>query len=142
MRKDIDAIEDKKDFFEKEYESTKSMLSEAVVEKLDSEIAIKNKVIADYKAICSQLSEKLEKAQQQKPSKEKPNEVSSDETKNETPVSENQEIEKWMDRVKELEMELAQTKLALVETKCRNQELTHQIAVHEESSSQSATSAS
>ena len=47
-----------------------------------------------------------------------------------------------MDRVKELEMELAQTKLALVETKCRNQELTHQIAVHEESSSQSATAAS
>ena len=46
-----------------------------------------------------------------------------------------------MDRVKELEMELAQTKLALVETKCRNQELTHQIAVHEESSSQSATAA-
>ena len=33
MRKDIDAIEDKKDFFEKEYESTKSMLSEAVDEK-------------------------------------------------------------------------------------------------------------
>ena len=51
-------------------------------------------------------------------------------------------VEKWMDRVKELEMELAQTKLALVETKCRNQELTHQIAVHEESSSQSATAAS
>ena len=47
-----------------------------------------------------------------------------------------------MDRVKELEMELAQTKLALVETKCRNQELTHQIAVHEESSSQPATAAS
>ena len=64
------------------------------MEKLDSEIAIKNKVIADYKAICSQLSEKLEKAQQQKPSKEKPNEVSSDETKTETPVSENQEIGK------------------------------------------------
>ena len=33
MRKDIDAIEDKKDFFENEYESTKSMLSEAVDEK-------------------------------------------------------------------------------------------------------------
>ena len=61
---------------------------------MDSEIAIKNKVIADYKAICSQLSEKLEKAQQQKPSKEKPNEASSDETKTETPVSENQEIGK------------------------------------------------
>ena len=32
----------------------------------------------------------------------------------------------------ELEMELAQTKLALVETKCRNQELTHQIVLNEE----------
>ena len=42
------------------------------------------------------------------------------------------ELEKFSDRIKELEMELAQTKLALVETKCRNQELTHQIVLNEE----------
>ena len=53
-------------------------------------------MIADYKAICSQLSEKLEKAQQQKPSKDEPNEVSN-ETNTETPVSENQEIGKFND---------------------------------------------
>ena len=41
-------------------------------------------------------------------------------------------MEKFSDRIKELEMELAQTKLALVETKCRNQELTHQIVLNEE----------
>ena len=35
-------------------------------------------------------------------------------------------------------MELAQTKLALVETKCRNQELTHQIALHEEKQQESS----
>ena len=83
MRKDIDKIEDKKEYFEKELESTKSLLSEAVdekarlegetdslkkllkreVEKFDTEIASKNQVITDYKTICSQLSEKLEKAQ-------------------------------------------------------------------------------
>merc|ERR1719510_1171992 len=109
MRKDIDKIEDKKEYFEKELESTKSLLSEAVdeksrltgetealkgllkheVEKLDAEIVIKNKVIADYKSICSQLSEKLEKAQKEKPSKEESSEVSN-EPITENPSSENQ----------------------------------------------------
>ena len=31
-------------------------------------------------------------------------------------------------RVRELELELAQTKLALVETECKNQDLTHQFS--------------
>ena len=30
-------------------------------------------------------------------------------------------------RIRELELELAQTKLALVETECKNQDLTHQV---------------
>ena len=149
MRKDIDKIEDKKDLYEKELETTKGLLSEALdeksrlqeetgslktllkreVEKLDSDIASKNQVIADYKTICSQLSEKLEKAQ-----KNSGKDASSTEAANaeQPPVPKDHELEKLLDRVKELEMELAQTKLALVETKCRNQELTHQIAVHEE----------
>lgn len=141
MRKDIDLIEDKKDFYEKELETTKSLLSDASeektrlegeteslksllkreVDKLDSEIASKNQVISEYKTICSQLSAKLEKAQNSTPNP-KPEEskivVESD--------------EKMLKRVQELEMELAQTKLALVETKCRNQELTHQLSINEE----------
>merc|ERR1719412_976847 len=155
MRKDIDAIEDKKDFFEKELESTKSLLSEAVdekarlegetdslkkllkreVEKFDTEIASKNQVITDYKTICSQLSEKLEKAQK---SSGNPEDAPTINSKEEPPRPKDHELEKLLDRVKELEMELAQTKLALVETKCRNQELTHQIALHEEKQQESS----
>ena len=59
-------------------------------------------------------------------------------SKEEPPRPKDHELEKLLDRVKELEMELAQTKLALVETKCRNQELTHQIALHEEKQQESS----
>ena len=146
MRKDIDVIEDKKDYFEKEYETTKSLLNEAIdektrladetsslknllkreVDKLDGEIASKNQVITEYKTICSGLSAKLEKAQ----ANAKKDDLKEDLEKVEIPKDE--ELAKHMDRIKELEMELAQTKLALVETKCRNQELTHQMVLNEE----------
>ena len=102
------------------------------VDKLDTDLASKNQVITEYKTICSQLSAKLEKAQAHAKS-------SPDSRKNENKqqgLSEqptiDTELEKFNDRIKELEMELAQTKLALVETKCRNQELTHQIVLNEE----------
>ena len=52
------------------------------------------------------------------------------------------DIDKFNDRIKELEMELAQTKLALVETKCRNQELTHQIVLNEEKVQQESSQTS
>ena len=150
MRKEIDDIEDKKDHYEKEYETSKSLLNEALdektrlageteslknllkreVDKLDGDIASKNQVISEYKTICSQLSAKLEKAQ----ANAKINDNSQDKAKivEKTPELKDQELEKLSDRIKELEMELAQTKLALVETKCRNQELTHQIILNEE----------
>ena len=83
MRKDIDEIEDTKEFYEKELDTTKSQLAEAIdeksrlatetemlksllkreVDKLDADVASKNQVISEYKTICSQLSAKLEKAQ-------------------------------------------------------------------------------
>ena len=152
MRKDIDVIEDKKDYYEKELESTKSLLSEALdektrlstetdslklllkreVDKLDQELASKNQVISEYKTITSTLSQKLEKAQAEgnNSKTEKPNDVPKPQL--------DRELEKLMDRIKELEMELAQTKLALVETKCRNQELTHHIALTEEKMQESS----
>ena len=152
MRKDIDAIEDTKDYFEKELESTKSLLSEAVdeksrlstetdslklllkreVDKLDTELASKNQVISEYKTITSTLSQKLEKAQAEGGGK-------IEKLQKDVPKPQlDRELEKLMDRIKELEMELAQTKLALVETKCRNQELTHQIAISEEKMQESS----
>merc|ERR1719510_1336185 len=156
MRKDIDEIEDTKEFYEKELETTKSQLAEAIdeksrlatetemlksllkreVDKLDADVASKNQVISEYKTICSQLSAKLEKAQanvkaNDNGKKENDNQQNQQHKIIEQPAL-NKEMEKFSDRIKELEMELAQTKLALVETKCRNQELTHQIVLNEE----------
>ena len=45
------------------------------------------------------------------------------------------------ERVKELELELAKTKLALVETECKNQDLTHQLSVIQPSDNQASVSA-
>ena len=112
-----------------ETESLKLLLKREV-DKLDQELASKNQVISEYKTITSQLSQKLEKAQNESKSDHK-------EVKVQAPKLD-QELEKFMERIKELEMELAQTKLALVETKCRNQELNHQIALTEEKMQESS----
>merc|ERR1712223_1479887 len=120
-----------------ETESLKSLLKREV-DKLDGEVASKNQVMAEYKTICSQLSAKLEKAQANAKENDKDGDSKENEktqNKKQTEVNKpalDKDIDKFNDRIKELEMELAQTKLALVETKCRNQELTHQIVLNEE----------
>ena len=71
----------------------------------------------DYKKITANLSHKVERLQQ-----------------GGEMVGEGEEEEEEggnvlggaLERVRELELELAQTKLALVETECKNQDLTHQ----------------
>lgn len=147
MRKEIDAMEDSKDAFETELEGCKSLLQEAVderkrlegeteqlkqllkreIDKFDTEVATKNNVIEEYKTICSQLSGKLEKAQ-----------------RNAAPAASEQEKQptegQFDERVKELELELAKTKLALVETECKNQDLTHQLSLTQDRSEGSAGS--
>lgn len=135
MRSDLDKAEDLNDALEKEIASNtkqiqedqneKNRLAEEAeqlkgvlkreVEKLESDIHLKDVIIADYKAITAQLSAKLEKGGV----KEKEGE----------PIAEKGDVgsplEKAMERIRELELELAQTKLALVETECKNQDLTH-----------------
>lgn len=69
MRKDIDKIEDEKEYFEKEYKNASLLLEEALeekkrlaaeneqlktllkreVDKLDAELVTRNNVIAEYK---------------------------------------------------------------------------------------------
>ena len=139
MRKEIDKVEDEKDYFEKEYGTIKMMYEEAVdekkrlgtetgqlktllkreVDKLETELLTRNNVIAEYKIITSQLSEKLEKAQ---------NSVKKEAPTAATTGSGNasKDLENADERIRELELELAQTKLALVETECKFQDLTHQ----------------
>eukprot|EP00096_Caligus_rogercresseyi_P011399 TRINITY_DN4471_c0_g1_i1.p1 TRINITY_DN4471_c0_g1~~TRINITY_DN4471_c0_g1_i1.p1 ORF type:complete len:946 (+),score=336.85 TRINITY_DN4471_c0_g1_i1:55-2892(+) len=134
MRKEIDALEDAKEELEKEFrllrtrfeennedkkrlevetESVKSLLKREL-EKLESELDAKNRTIQSNELICSQLSAKLQAAQ------------SNGEEEEEVVDPEGSSPES--NRIRELELELARTKLALVETECKNQDLTHQIS--------------
>ncbi|KAG0721039.1 Rab GTPase-activating protein 1 [Chionoecetes opilio] len=110
------------------------------VEKGDVETQSKSAIIADYKNICSQLSERLDKEQAANARtinmyKAK---VSSCEGCSallspvcgpplEVGTEESPAVTRLQQQVRELELELAKTKLALVESECKNQDLTHQL---------------
>jgi len=161
MRREIDAMEDSKDSFEKELEGCKSLLHEAVEERKrlegeteqlkqlvrqydteiatkDTEMATKNNVIEEYKTICSQLSSKLEKAQKANSGSGTAPPSSLVSTDSAIEDSAFDAVTKLLKKEKEdLEIELAKTKLALVETECKNQDLTHQLSVVNDASSNS-----
>ncbi|XP_015273236.1 PREDICTED: rab GTPase-activating protein 1-like, isoform 10 isoform X1 [Gekko japonicus] len=115
------------------------------LEKAESEIKKTGAIIAEYKQICSQLSSRLEK--QQTASKEELevvkgkvmackhcSEIFSKEGTLKAPAvpreSRGMETDDEKDALKkqlrEMELDLAQTKLQLVEAKCKIQELEHQ----------------
>ena len=85
-------------------------------------------MIAEYKTICSQLSEKLEKVQQQVKHQHKLEQEQELQLSGGGDVTVDSELDVANQRIWELELELAQTKLALVETECKNQDLTHQFS--------------
>ncbi|PIK39288.1 putative rab GTPase-activating protein 1 [Apostichopus japonicus] len=104
-------------------------------------------IISEYKQICSQQSERLEKLQQERrddllhlKSKLQPctkcaNYISEDGKLVESirdvvaggEVQENDQLKKAQTTIKDLEMELAATKLELVESQCKSQDLEHRI---------------
>lgn len=161
MRYSMDKLEDKCDSLNKEVTSVNSMLKDAEeekkrllmeanqvkemlkreVEKGDVESQRNGAIIADYKKICSQLSERLDKEQaanvktinmyKAKVSAcEKCSGILSPVTgpPGELGVEESPVVTKLHQQIRELELELAQTKLALVESECKNQDLTHQLS--------------
>ena len=139
MRAEIDKLEDMNANLEKEImlvrtdlvEKTdeKTMLAEEAdqlklvlkreVDRMETELKIKENIITDYKKITAQLSTKVDKM-----SASGSDSNTSDSPQ--SPVSGCTPLTTALDRIKELELELAQTKLALVETECKNQDLTHQ----------------
>ncbi|XP_066962348.1 rab GTPase-activating protein 1-like isoform X3 [Macrobrachium rosenbergii] len=160
MRHSLDKLEDKFDNLNKEYKSIHSQLGDAEeekkrllleanqvkellkreVDKGDIESQRNLAIIADYKKICSQLSERLDKEQaanaqtinmyKVKVSKcEKCSGILSPVTgpPGELALEESPLVTKLHQQVRELELELAQTKLALVESECKNQDLVHQL---------------
>nr|XP_045587262.1 rab GTPase-activating protein 1-like isoform X3 [Procambarus clarkii] len=161
MRHSMDKLEDKCDSLNKEVINLNAILNDAEdekkrllleanqvkellkreVEKGDMETYRNNAIITDYKKICSQLSERLDKEQSANTqtinmykakvsSCEKCSGILSPVTgpPGELGIEESPAVTKLNQQVRELELELAQTKLALVESECKNQDLTHQLS--------------
>nr|XP_034301493.1 rab GTPase-activating protein 1 isoform X5 [Crassostrea gigas] len=114
------------------------------LERLETENSRNTVIVTDYKQICTQLSERLEKQQtahREELSRIKilvksceacskmfdaDGKVNLPEPKID-PEKMNPKIVDLQQQVRELELELAQTKLALVESECKTQDLTHSL---------------
>uniref|UniRef100_A0A8C9EUJ6 RAB GTPase activating protein 1 n=1 Tax=Pavo cristatus TaxID=9049 RepID=A0A8C9EUJ6_PAVCR len=168
LRKDLDNAEEKADALNKELLMTKQKLIDAEEEKrrleeesaqlkemcrreldkAESEIKKNSSIIGDYKQICSQLSERLEKQQtankaeiekiRQKVddcehcreffNKEGHVKVASS-AKDGSDDDTDEEKETLKNQLREMELELAQTKLQLVEAECKIQDLEHHLGL-------------
>lgn len=100
------------------------------MEKQDSEISKKTAIIQDYKAITSQLSLRLEHVQNLLKARSENSEDAQEEIINKpiTKKSESHTIEKYVQQIRDLELELARTKLSKVESECKVQELEHELS--------------
>uniref|UniRef100_A0A8C6UCM2 Rab GTPase-activating protein 1 n=1 Tax=Neogobius melanostomus TaxID=47308 RepID=A0A8C6UCM2_9GOBI len=169
LRKDLDNAEEKADALNKELLLTKQKLVESEdekrrleeesaqlkemcrreLDKSESEIKKNGSIIGEYKQICSQLSERLEKQQtatrgelEKIRSKvegcEKCSSLFNKEgrvraTVNVAPTEgseeSDEEKEALKNQLREMELELAQTKLQLVEAECKIQDLEHHLGL-------------
>ncbi|XP_058158393.1 rab GTPase-activating protein 1 isoform X3 [Dasypus novemcinctus] len=168
LRKDLDNAEEKADALNKELLMTKQKLIDAEEEKrrleeesaqlkemcrreldkAESEIKKNSSIIGDYKQICSQLSERLEKQQtankveiekirQKVDDCERCREFFNKEGRvkgicsSKEVLDEDTDEEKEMlkNQLREMELELAQTKLQLVEAECKIQDLEHHLGL-------------
>ncbi|XP_059494381.1 rab GTPase-activating protein 1 isoform X1 [Stegostoma tigrinum] len=168
LRKDLDNAEEKADALNKELLMTKQKLVDAEdekkrleneatqlkemcrreLDKAELEIKKNSSIIGDYKQICSQLSERLERQQsgnkteleqirQKVEGCDRCRELFSKEgtlkilsTSKDT-SDEYQDKEKSLlkNQLREMELELAQTKLQLVEAECKIQDLEHHLGL-------------
>ncbi|KAG5272550.1 hypothetical protein AALO_G00166750 [Alosa alosa] len=168
LRKDLDNSEEKADALNKELLITKQKLVDSEdekrrleeesaqlkemcrreLDKSESEIKKNGSIIGEYKQICSQLSERLEKQQTANRGElekirlkvqgcEKCSGLFSKEGRLKVaPVSKpgvdedpDQEKEDLQNQLREMELELAQTKLQLVEAECKIQDLEHHLGL-------------
>ncbi|XP_052038357.1 rab GTPase-activating protein 1 isoform X1 [Apodemus sylvaticus] len=168
LRKDLDNAEEKADALNKELLMTKQKLIDAEdekrrleeesaqlkemcrreLDKAESEIKKNSSIIGDYKQICSQLSERLEKQQTaNKVEIEKIRQKVDDcdrcrdffnkegrvkgasSAKGVSDEDTDEEKETLKNQLREMELELAQTKLQLVEAECKIQDLEHHLGL-------------
>ncbi|GFS47608.1 rab GTPase-activating protein 1 [Nephila pilipes] len=139
-RKSLTELEDEKRRLEIELKE----LCRRELQQAESEISRNNNIISEYKQICSQLNCRLEK--EQKVFQDFVNAVKEEVedcdrcskklfSSNNATIKMNSNLTNGSNmevvdndrQVRELELELAQTKLALVEAECKNQDLIHQL---------------
>ncbi|XP_030623234.1 rab GTPase-activating protein 1 isoform X2 [Chanos chanos] len=168
LRKDLDNAEEKADALNKELLITKQKLVDSEdekrrleeesaqlkemcrreLDKSESEIKKNGSIIGEYKQICSQLSERLEKQQTanrgelekimmkvedcercsvlfNKEGRLKVLSAAKEGSEEET----DEEKETLKNQLREMELELAQTKLQLVEAECKIQDLEHHLGL-------------
>jgi len=93
------------------------------LDRMEAELRTKDAIISDYKNITQILQGKLDTLS------------GKGEREDQQGQGDVGPMDGAVERIRELELELAQTKLALVETECKNQDLTHQFTVTQGSSS-------
>lgn len=144
-------LEDEKKLLEVEANRLKEICRREL-ETVETRADQREKISQEYKEICSKLSARLE--EQEKLNKELKENISAcgqcsqfivDENKDGDNSSssgsfmdglrknsgeDNDEIKRLEQRIHDLEIELAQTKLELVETKCTNQALHHKLSIN------------
>uniref|UniRef100_A0A8C1Y072 Rab GTPase-activating protein 1 n=1 Tax=Cyprinus carpio TaxID=7962 RepID=A0A8C1Y072_CYPCA len=160
LRKDLDNAEEKSDALNKELLITKQKLVESEdekrrleeesaqlkemcrreLDKSESEIKKNGSIIGEYKQICSQLSERLEKQQTANRGELEKIRVGDDSNthtaecgliapKEGSEEDTDEEKEALKNQLREMELELAQTKLQLVEAECKIQDLEHHLGL-------------
>ncbi|KAM8742855.1 rab GTPase-activating protein 1 isoform 2-T2 [Acanthopagrus schlegelii] len=169
LRKDLDNAEEKADALNKELLLTKQKLVDSEdekrrleeesaqlkemcrreLDKSESEIKKNGSIIGEYKQICSQLSERLEKQQTANRGElekirskvegcEKCSSLFNKEGRVRAAVTSapaggaeetDEEKEGLKNQLREMELELAQTKLQLVEAECKIQDLEHHLGL-------------
>uniref|UniRef100_A0A673N0R6 Rab GTPase-activating protein 1 n=1 Tax=Sinocyclocheilus rhinocerous TaxID=307959 RepID=A0A673N0R6_9TELE len=154
LRKDLDNAEEKSDALNKELLITKQKLVESEdekrrleeesaqlkemcrreLDKSESEIKKNGSIIGEYKQICSQLSERLEKQQTANRGELEKIRVGDDSNTHTTrkegsEEDTDEEKEALKNQLREMELELAQTKLQLVEAECKIQDLEHHLGL-------------
>ncbi|XP_059481553.1 rab GTPase-activating protein 1-like isoform X2 [Neocloeon triangulifer] len=133
LKSELQMSEEDRLRLESEVTQVKDMIKREV-QRANEERERNEAIIAEYKQICSQLSQRLEEQVEAGKDKESQGQL--------CPKCKGDSVGTWVDplsvdadprlvvalqRVRELELELAQTKLEHVEAACRNQDLTHQL---------------
>lgn len=160
-------LEDENKSFSEEFLMVKETCRREM-DRLENEYRKHKKISQDYKEICSKMDKQLNKQKDEfkilkktisnkisncstcsflledelldSPRTSKRSSPTTDENCGVKMIEMRDKIDEQDERIKQLELELAQTKLALVEAQCQNQDLTHQMSTNVNNTTESNSS--